>query len=89
MLNDKEQKERLELADKAEEMAAAALKIRLEIAAKTKLDLGEIAVPVAVAEDGTAAPAADGTAAPAAESADGAAAPAADAKEAPAKKDKK
>ncbi len=89
VLNDKEQKERLELADKAEEMAAAALKIRLEIAAKTKLDLGEIAVPVAVAADGTAAPAADGTAAPAAESADGAAAPAADAKEAPAKKDKK
>ena len=89
VLNDKEQKERLELADKAEEMAAAALKIRLEIAAKTKLDLGEIAVPVAVAEDGTAAPAADGTTAPAAESADGAAAPAADAKEVPAKKDKK
>jgi hypothetical protein len=55
------------------------LKVRLEIAAKSKMDLGEVAAPVAVAADGTAAPAADGAAA----------APAADAKEAPAEKDKK
>ena len=82
VLNDKEQKERLELADRADEMAAAALKVRLEIAAKSKMDLGEVAAPVAVAADGTAAPAAEGgEAAPAA---------AADAKEAaPAAKDKK
>jgi hypothetical protein len=52
----------------------------LEIAAKAKMDLGEVAAPVAVAADGAAVPAADGTAA---------AAPAADAKEAPAEKDKK
>jgi hypothetical protein len=81
VLNDKEQKERLDLADRAEEIAAAALKVRLEIAAKAKMDLGEVAAPVAVAADGTAAPAADGTVA--------AAEPAADAKEAPAEKDKK
>jgi hypothetical protein len=80
VLNDKEQKERLELAERSEEIAAAALKVRLEIAAKSKMDLGEVAAPVAVAADGTAAPAADGAAA---------AAPAADAKEAPADKDKK
>ena len=83
VLNDKEQKERLELADRADEMAAAALKVRLEIAAKSKMDLGEVAAPVAVAADGTAAPAAEGGEA-------AAAAPAADAKEAaPAAKDKK
>ena len=80
VLNDKEQKERLELAERSDEIAAAALKVRLEIAAKSKMDLGEVAAPVAVAADGTAAPAADGAAA---------AAPAADAKEAPAEKDKK
>ena len=79
VLNEKEQKERLALADRAEEIAAA-LKVRLEIAAKSKMDLGEVAAVVAVAADGTAAPAADGTAA---------AAPAADAKDAPADKDKK
>lgn len=77
VLNDKEQKERIELAERSEEIAAAALKVRLEIAAKSKMDMGEVAA---------AAPAADGTAAPA----DGAAAaPAADAKDAPADKDKK
>jgi ribosomal protein L25 (general stress protein Ctc) len=81
VMNEKEQKERLDLADRSEEIAAAALKVRLEIAAKAKMDLGEVAAPVAVAADGTAAPAADGAAA--------AAAPAADAKEAPAEKDKK
>lgn len=84
VLNDKEQKERLELADRADEMAAAALKVRLEIAAKSKMDLGEVAAPVAVAADGTAAPVAEGGEAAAA------AAPAADAKDAaPAAKDKK
>jgi hypothetical protein len=83
VLNDKEQKERLELADRADEMAAAALKVRLEIAAKSKMDLGEAAAPVAVAADGTAAPVAEGGEA-------AAAAPAADAKDAaPAAKDKK
>ncbi len=83
VLNDKEQKERLELADRADEMAAAALKVRLEIAAKSKMDLGEVAAPVAVAADGTAAPVAEGGEA-------AAAAPAADAKDAaPAAKDKK
>jgi hypothetical protein len=61
-------------------IAAAALKVRLEIAAKSKMDLGEVAAVVPVAADGTAVPAADGTAAPA---------PAADAKDASADKDKK
>ena len=80
VLNEKEQKERLALADRADEIAAAALKVRLEIAAKSKMDLGEVAAVVPVAADGTAVPAADGTAAPA---------PAADAKDASADKDKK
>jgi hypothetical protein len=80
VLNEKEQKERLALADRADEIAAAALKVRLEIAAKSKMDLGEVAAGLPVAADGTAAPAADGTTA---------AAPAADAKDAPADKDKK
>lgn len=78
VMDDKEQKERLDLANRSDEIAAAALQVRLEIAAKSKMDLGEVAAPVAVAADGTAAPAADG-----------AAAPAADAKDAPADKDKK
>lgn len=78
VMDDKEQKERLDLANRSDEIAAAALQVRLEIAAKSKMDLGEVAAPVVVAADGAAAPAADG-----------AAAPAADAKDAPADKDKK
>lgn len=65
-------------------MAAAALQIRLELAAKTKLDLGEIAAPVTAAVEGAAVPAEGGEGAAAAP-----AAPAAETKEAPAEKAKK
>ncbi|MFM2116293.1 MAG: hypothetical protein RIQ80_392 [Actinomycetota bacterium] len=80
VLNDKEQKERLDLAAKADEIAAEQLKARLELAAKSKMDLGEVA-PVA------AAATAEGAAAPAAGTE--AAAPVAETKEAEADKAKK
>lgn len=81
VLNEKEQKERLDLAARADEVAAEALKARLELAAKSKMDLGETAPAAAAAAttEGAAAPAA-GTEA---------AAPAAEAKEADADKAKK
>jgi len=81
VLNEKEQKERLDLAASADEVAAEALKARLELAAKSKMDLGETAPAAAAAAttEGAAAPAA-GTEA---------AAPAAEAKEADADKAKK
>ena len=84
VLNEQQQKERLDLAARADEMAAAALQIRLELAAKTKLDLGEIAAPVTAAVEGAAVPAEGGEGAAAAP-----AAPAAETKEAPAEKAKK
>ena len=62
VLNEQQQKERLDLAARADEMAAAALQIRLELAAKTKLDLGEIAAPVTAAVEGAAVPAEGGDA---------------------------
>lgn len=80
VLSEKEQKERLDLASRADELAAEQLKARLELAAKSKMDLGETA-PAAAAAAATT----EGAAAPAA-GAEGAAAPAAEAKEAEAKK---
>jgi ribosomal protein L25 (general stress protein Ctc) len=65
VLDEKEQKERLDLASRADEIAAASLKVRLDLAAKTKMDMGEAAAVAAVAADGTAVPASAGAAAPA------------------------
>jgi len=68
VLNDAEQKTRIDLAEHADERAAEEATKRLEIAAKSKVDLGETAAPAAAdAADGTAAPATDAAAAPAAE----------------------
>jgi large subunit ribosomal protein L25 len=86
VLNDKEQKERLDLAAKADEVAAEALKARLELAAKSKMDLGETAPAAAATTEGAAAPAATTEAAAPAATTEGAAAPAAEAKEPEAKK---